>query len=331
MQSPVIKYDSFNPQTVTYMKAKTNKSGGKSVGIKLMLECPLMLTWGANKFTDEVSGRSTYKMALAFPRQDYANAETDLFLKKMVDLETKIKDDATKNSMEWFNKPKDKMPAQVVDALFNPMLKWPKDPLTGDRDMTKTPTLDVKLENYDGFNCELYDVNGEMLFPDKTDSEVTPLTLIPKLTNIACVIQCGGLWFAGGKFGVTWKLFQGVVQPRPSLKGKCLISLTPAAKTTLVKAVQEDEVDEHSGESSLVVADDSDVEDEQPAQVKAPASAVQPAKAAQASAVQPAKAAAQQAPVTAEEQAPAQASAVQQASAATPKVIKKVVRTAKKD
>jgi hypothetical protein len=313
------------------MKAKTNKSGGKSVGIKLMLECPLMLTWGANKFTDEVSGRSTYKMALAFPRQDYANAETDLFLKKMVDLETKIKDDATKNSMEWFNKPKDKMPAQVVDALFNPMLKWPKDPLTGDRDMTKTPTLDVKLENYDGFNCELYDVNGEMLFPDKTDSEVTPLTLIPKLTNIACVIQCGGLWFAGGKFGVTWKLFQGVVQPRPSLKGKCLISLTPAAKTTLVKAVQEDEVDEHSGESSLVVADDSDVEDEQPAQVKAPASAVQPAKAAQASAVQPAKAAAQQAPVTAEEQAPAQASAVQQASAATPKVIKKVVRTAKKD
>lgn len=324
MQSPVIKYDSFNPQTVTYMKAKTNKSGGKSVGIKLMLECPLMLTWGANKFTDEVSGRSTYKMALAFPRQDYANAETDLFLKKMIDLETKIKDDATKNSMEWFNKPKDKMPAQVVDALFNPMLKWPKDPLTGDRDMTKTPTLDVKLENYDGFNCELYDVNGEMLFPDKTDSEVTPLTLIPKLTNIACVIQCGGLWFAGGKFGVTWKLFQGVVQPRPSLKGKCLISLTPAAKTTLVKAVQEDEVDEHSGESSLVVADDSDVEDEQPA--PAAKAAAQPAKAptAQASAVQP-------------EEAKPQASAVQQAvtqasaTPAAPKVIKKVVRTAKKE
>ena len=147
-QSPVVKYDSFNPQSVTYLKAKTNKSGGKAVGIRLMLECPLMLTWGATKFTDEISGRSTYKMALAFPRQDYANAETDLFLKKMIELETKIKEDATRNSMEWFNKPKDKMPAQVVDALFNPMLKWPKDPLTGDRDMTKTPTLDIKLENY---------------------------------------------------------------------------------------------------------------------------------------------------------------------------------------
>jgi hypothetical protein len=309
MQSPVVKYDSFNPQSVTYLKAKTNKSGGKAVGIRVMLECPLMLTWGATKFTDEVSGRSTYKMSLAFPRQDYANAETDLFLKKMIELETKIKDDATKNSMEWFNKPKDKMPAQVVDALFNPMLKWPKDPLTGDRDMTKTPTLDIKLENYDGFNCELYDVNGEMLFPDKLNPDVTPLTLIPKLTNIACVIQCGGLWFAGGKFGVTWKLFQGVVQPRPSLKGKCLISLTPAAKTTLVKAAQEDAVDEHTGESSLVIADDSDVEDEQPA----PAAVVAPVKA---QAVAPA--------------APAPA-AVESPAAAAPKVVKKVVRTAKKE
>ena len=310
MQSPVVKYDAFNPQSVTYLKAKTNKSGGKSVGIRVMLECPLMLTWGATKFTDEVSGRSTYKMALAFPRQDYANAETDLFLKKMIELETKIKDDATKNSMEWFNKPKDKMPAQVVDALFNPMLKWPKDPLTGDRDMTKTPVLDIKLENYDGFNCELYDVNGEMLFPDKLNPDVTPLTLIPKLTNIACVIQCGGLWFAGGKFGVTWKLFQGVVQPRPSLKGKCLISLTPAAKTTLVKAAQEDAVDEHTGESSLVIADDSDVEDEQVPAVVAPVKAPAVAQAV-------APAAAVEAPAA--------------AAAAAPKVVKKVVRTAKKE
>jgi len=302
MQSPVVKYDAFNPQSVTYLKAKTNKSGGKSVGIKLMLECPLMLTWGANKFTDEVSGRSTYKMALAFPRDGYSNAETDLFLKKMIELETKIKDDATKNAMEWFNKSKDKMPAQVVDALFNPMLKWPKDPLTGDRDMTKTPSLDIKLENYDGFNCELYDVNGEMLFPDKTNPEVTPLTLIPKLTNIACVVQCGGLWFAGGKFGVTWKLFQGVVQPRPSLKGKCLISLTPSAKTTLVKAAQEDAVEDHASESALVVADDSDVEEE-------------PVAAA---------------PVRAEEKTEVLAPVPVQTPPAT-KVVKKVVRAAKKD
>ena len=170
--------------------------------------------------------------------------------------------------------------------------------------MTKTPTLDVKLENYDGFNCELYDVNSEMLFPDKTNPDVTPLTLIPKLTNIACVIQCGGLWFAGGKFGITWKLFQGVVQPRPSLKGKCLINLTSAAKSTLVKSAEEENADvDNTEESSLVVADDSDVEDEQQSQVNVESNA--PVPVSEALAPVPAKV------------------------PATPKVVKKVVRTKK--
>ncbi len=289
-ESPVIKHDVFNPSKhVDYLKAKTNKSGGKSVGIRLMLECPLMLTWGANKFTDEVTGRTTYKMSLAFPRPEYATSEnkkqTDNFLARLLEMETKIKEDATTHSMEWFNKPKDKMPSQVVDALFNPLLKWPKDPLTGERDMTKTPTLDVKLENYDGFNCELYDMNGEMLFPDKENSDITPMTLIPKLTNIAAIIQCGGIWFAGGKFGVTWKLFQGVIQPRTSMKGKCLIQLSSSEKKELSKNSQEDEVEDESS-STLELADDSDVEEEEepvveptPAPAPAPAPTPTPAPA----------------------------------------------------
>jgi hypothetical protein len=315
-QSPVISHDVFNPATqVNYLKPKTNKSGGKAVGIRLMLECPLMLTWGANKFTDEVSGRSTYKMSLAFPRSEYSTPETDKFLKAMLAMENKIKEDATKNSVEWFNKPKDKMQAAVVDALFNPMLKWPKDPMTGDRDMTKTPTLDIKLEYYEGFNCELYDVNGTMLFPDKTNPEVTPLTLLPKLTNIACIIQCGGIWFAGGKFGVTWKLFQGVVQPRPSLKGKCLIKLSSSAAKVLSKPIEDEHEDlaEDSNVGTMELANDSDVEDEvvvQPTQPK-------PVP------VQAAPAQVQVAPAVQAQAAPAQ---VQEEPAAKPKVVKKVVR-----
>jgi len=272
-ESPVIKHSVFNPiKDINYLKAKTNKSGGKSVGIRLMMECPLMLTWGANKFTDEITGRTTYKMSLAFPRPEYSTPETDKFLQRMLEMETKIKEDATTHSMEWFNKPKDKMPLQVVDALFNPLLKWPKDPLTGERDMTKTPTLDIKLENYDGFNCELYDIRGEMLFPDKNNTEITPLTLIPKFTNIAAIIQCGGIWFAGGKFGVTWKLFQGVIQQRASLKGKCLISLSTNEMKELNKSTQDQEEDEVDSSSTLELAEDSDVEEEPTSEtVSAPA------------------------------------------------------------
>lgn len=314
--SSVVKYSALSSAHVNYLKAKTNKSGGKSVGIRLMVELPLMLTWGAQKYVDEVTGRVTYKMSLQFPRKEYSTPETDVCLQKFIELENKLKEDATKNSMEWFNKPKDKMPAQVIDALFHPMLTWPKEPQTGERDMTKSPTLNVKLENYDGFNCEIYDVNNNMLFPDKENPDVTPLTLIPKAINIACVIQCGGIWFAGGKFGVTWKLFQCVVQPRPSLKGKCLISLSNEAKKEITKAAAEDEPEQVvvSRSTAVEIVDDSDVEDEEPVEIKekpkpvsaAPVETVKPVPAALVETVKPVP-----------------------AEPATPKVVKKVIR--KKD
>ena len=63
---------------------------------------------------------------------------------------------------------------------------------------------------------------------------------------------CGsGIWFANGKFGVTWRLFQAVVKPRASLKGKCHISLDPVEKDKLEK--EEDDVPAEA-------VDDSDVE-----------------------------------------------------------------------
>ena len=44
-------------------------------------------------------------------------------------------------------------------------------------------------------------------------------------------MQCGGLWFANGKFGVTWKLIQSVVQkPRATLAGTCFLKLNTADK-----------------------------------------------------------------------------------------------------
>jgi hypothetical protein len=281
-QSSVIRFDEFKPSThVNYLKAKTNKSGGKSVGIRLMIELPLMLTWGAQKFVDESTGRTTYKMSLQFPRKEYSTPETELCLQKFIELENKIKEDATLNSMEWFNRPKDKMPSQVIDALFHSMLTWTKDAQTGERDMTKSPTLNVKLENYDGFNCEIYDVNRNMLFPDPTNPDVSPLTLIPKAINIACVIQCGGIWFAGGKFGVTWKLFQCVVQPRPSLKGKCLINLSSEVKQELLKAAAA--VEDQEDSVAVEIAEDSDVEED----VSASTPQQQPQPTAVAAAVEP--------------------------------------------
>jgi hypothetical protein len=81
----------------------------------------------------------------------------------------------------------------------------------------------VKIPIWEGvWKCEVYDDDGVCLFPN--DKNITPVTLIPKATNVKVLMTCGGIWFANGKFGVTWKLIQAMVQkPRAQLSGKCYL------------------------------------------------------------------------------------------------------------
>lgn len=256
----------FNPlKDVRYTKPKINKSGGKSVGIlnsstnkQLMLSTPLMLTWGVNKFTDEKTGRESYDMALQFPSSDYATEQCSAFLKSIEAFEAEIKKNAVENSKEWLNK--SKMSEEVIDALFHPMLKYPKDKNTQEPDYTRSPTLKVKLDYYDQhFNCEIYDLKQKLMFPSTTDIESNPIELIAKGTNVATVIKCGGLWFANGKFGCTWKLEQAVVKPRSSFKGRCLINLSCEDSQRLQSQPDDNDIEE---ETCLELAEDSDVEEE---------------------------------------------------------------------
>jgi hypothetical protein len=133
------------------------------------------------------------------------------------------------------------MSAEVVDALWTPMLRYTKNKETGEPDKTKMPSMKVKLPYYEGkFEFELYDNNGESIFnAQMNDSH--PSDLIPKASNVAIVLQCGGIWFANGKFGVTWRLVQGLVKPRATLKGKCHIQLDADEQSTLNKQVVADE------------------------------------------------------------------------------------------
>ena len=88
-----------------------------------------------------------------------------------------------------------------------------------------------------------------------------------KGTHVAVVLQCGGLWFANGKFGVTWRLFQGVVKPKATMRGKCHIFLDAADREKLAKQdIPGDEEEEEDDDVDNTQVDDS--EDEAP-QIKA--------------------------------------------------------------
>jgi len=254
----------FNCETdVTFTKPKVNNSGGKNIGIlnahtkkSLYISSPLMLTWGVNEYTDDKTGKVTYDMSLQFPKCEYNTEELSSFLKAMQDLEEKIKSTAMENSKEWMNKAK--MSQEVVDALWSPMLKYPKEQSTGEPDYSRPPTLRVKVPFWEGEfkNVEVYDINQKALYPN--DGDVSVPELIVKGSNVATIIQCGGIWFANGKFGVTWKLFQCVVKPRETLSGRCHIQLSASDRTKMEVSSDTEE----TPFKTTNTVDDSDEEEE---------------------------------------------------------------------
>ena len=81
--------------------------------------------------------------------------------------------------------------------------------------MSKSPTFRVKIPFWEGqFKCEIYNVNRELVFPKEN---VDIMDVIPKGSDVKIMLQCGGIWFAGGKFGITWKPYQIIVKPKQQL------------------------------------------------------------------------------------------------------------------
>ena len=80
--------------------------------------------------------------------------------------------------------------------------------------------------------------------PDLENDAITPKDLITKGSHLYLMIVCGGIWFANGKFGVTWKLIQGRVKPKSTVRGKCFLEISAEEKALaekLSKRVDEDE------------------------------------------------------------------------------------------
>jgi hypothetical protein len=275
MADTIIDGTLFNADNIKYSAPKANPSGGKSINIinkmtssGVRLATPTLLTWGASDFVDESGkGNGKFEMSLQFPNDvDDKTPDTDVFLANLIKLENKVKADALKYSKEWFGKILKS--EDVVEALWTPMLKYSRNKATGEPDYGRAPVLRVKLAQWEGvWKSEIYDEDGEKLFPDASNPTITPLDFIRKGGQIATIIQCGGLWFANGKFGMTWKLVQAAVQkPRPVITGTCFIRLKKSDKDKIANqapppVVQETQVDDSDGEEeSQTLQEDAPVE-----------------------------------------------------------------------
>ena len=260
-KSIVMSMNDWDTGAVRYMQPRVNERGGKSINVistqsnrSLHVSTPLLMTWGISDFVGE-NGESDgkFSLSLSFPNDQYHTAQTIACLDKFKAFENQILDDAVKNSEVWFG---EEMSREVAKHTFFPFLKFPKDSNTKKIDFTKSPTLKARVPNYNNkWNVEVYDTKQNRLFPSEDDG-LTPMDFVPKKSHVACVLQCGGLWFGGKGWGITWKLTQCVVKPTEviSVLGRCHIELSEEE----LNSTQNLPSEEDDNETSIVA--DAEVE-----------------------------------------------------------------------
>jgi hypothetical protein len=145
-----------------------------------------------------------------------------------------------------------------------------RDKQTQEPDGKWPDTFKAKIPYYDGvFKAEVYSENRE---------EVDLKEYIVKRAETASLLECTGIWFAGGKFGIGWKVVQMQVLSKPS--GITGFSLLPESDdeddddevsvvqtTKSSKSVVSDVVSESNSnglDDGVESSDDEDDEEEPP-------------------------------------------------------------------
>jgi hypothetical protein len=272
----ILQVAEWESSSLKFMPYKKNERGGGAVNIissqmnkALRIETPLMMTFGISDYVDEKTGESDgrFNLTLNFPNDEYSNEDTTSLLEKMKKFEEYLLDSAVTNSETWFGK---KLTRELVEDRFFSVIKYRKNKETGGPDYEKPPAIKIRVPCYEGnWNIKLYDTNAQCVFPS-SDSDVSPLDLVPKYSQIACVVQCGGLWFGGKGWGVTWRLNQAVVKPRGNSgfdNDICHLKLSDEDKSKInsYESPETDEVEDVKEEKDDVVEDsDEEVEKEEP-------------------------------------------------------------------
>lgn len=276
----VLSTADWTPSAIKYMPPKINERGGKSINMiskqtnrSLHVSTPMMMTWGIADFIgDNGESDGKFSISLNFPNDEYRKPATDIFLKKLKDFENQILDDAVANSELWWG---EEMSREVAKHTFFPFIKYSKNKDTKKIDPTKPPSIRAKVPFYNNkWAVEIYDTKENLIFPCDND-HLTPIDFVPKLSQVAGVLQCGGIWIGGKGWGLTWKLIQCVVKPREvvSVYGKCHIQLSSEDRDAIdTQEIPEDdtEVDESPSKVSSTpakpvintAAEDSDEETE---------------------------------------------------------------------
>lgn len=235
-------------------------SGGKSVSIRyegrnLMIETPsLAVPYGVNVFDKQ--GPLKYSVDLSFRGAD--DNEQVAALKEFFEaFDERMVDAGVENASKWLKQSNPNR--EVIKAFYTPVVKVSRDQQGNPKPYPPTFKLALRKKKDDSFETDFYDGSTKPLAA--FDKETPIDQILPKRSQATCIAQCTGVWFAGGKFGTTWKAVQIRVDNQPEqIRGPAFRSEAPdirafVSKSLAAKAAPAEEVDEQeSEEESEVVA-----------------------------------------------------------------------------
>jgi hypothetical protein len=211
--SSVICPSNFNAKNITISAPRQLQSGAKSAnlnyaGERLILQTALSMTCPFGLNVADKFGPPEYSVDLSF-RGVEQRAELKEFMDVMAQIDETLIHEGAKSAKAWF---KADVGREVVKAFYTPSLKYGKDK-EGNL-LPYPPTIKLKLRKYDNqFETKFYDVNG------KPYRDVPLEDLLVKGVQVTAIMECGGVWFAGSKFGLTWRAKQIAIHKLPEKMG----------------------------------------------------------------------------------------------------------------
>jgi hypothetical protein len=236
MSKLIVKVSDFSTANLSVGQVKSLESGGKMASLSysnggsngpfITQIGPLTLPYGMNVF--DKAGPVKYSMDLSL-RGYQEDANVKSIYETFSALDEWMIDQGVANSKAWFKAPLER---SVVKAFYTPMVKFSKDAEGNIKPYPPTVKINLRKDknNADNWEVKVYErVDG-----DAKKVEGVPLEdLLVKGAQITTLIQCTSVWFAGSKFGLSWKANQIRMEKVPdSIRGYAFIDDDSAPRSS---------------------------------------------------------------------------------------------------
>lgn len=231
----VVYPSNFNSKLITISAPRTLQSGAKQAylnygGERLVMQTAVAMSVPFGLNCADKFGPPEYSVDLSF-RGHEQRPEVKQFMEVISQIDETMILEGVKNSKSWF---KSDLSRDVVKAFYTPSLKYSKD--KDGNVLSYPPNIKLKLRRTNEvFDAKFYDVSGNPY------NGIPVEELLAKGVQVTAIMECGGVWFAGSKYGLTWRAKQIAVHQLPKKVGEFAFKGLGSAPPSEEK---EDEVDD---------------------------------------------------------------------------------------